>query len=300
MRRGQLSVRKSENMNMSHGTVCLVGIKRLCVVVAVLSLVGCGESGEQKPVTEQTGKFVINPQFDRADSFSEGLASVRVGDYETGKFGFIDKQGRMVINPQFDGVEPFSEGLAAVRIGDKDTGKWGFIDKQGQMVIDPQFDRNRWDPFYWKFSEGLAPVRIGDDDTGKYGFIDKQGQVVINPQFSYALTFSEGLAAVAIGRKWGFIDKQGRMVINPQFDEARFFKEGLAEVRIGDDETGKWGFIDKHGQMVINAVAVGDLDSIEWSANDSSVDRYEPASRLASQAPRLKVTRFTCRSSSDH
>ena len=28
---------------------------------------------------------------------------------------------------QFDGAESFSEGLAPVRIGDDDTGKWGYI-----------------------------------------------------------------------------------------------------------------------------------------------------------------------------
>ena len=39
-----------------------------------------------------TGQFVINPQFDLADGFSEGLAAVKLGDDETGKIGFIDTQ----------------------------------------------------------------------------------------------------------------------------------------------------------------------------------------------------------------
>lgn len=82
--------------------------------------------------------MVINPQFDYAGEFSEGLAMVKVGD----KWGYIDKTGEMVINPQFDcpphfnadanadAVE-FSEGLAPIKISDK----WGYTDKTGEMVI---------------------------------------------------------------------------------------------------------------------------------------------------------------------
>ena len=83
--------------------------------------------------TENTGKMVINPQFDAADNFQEGIAAVFIGGMGYGgKWGFIDKQGKMVINPQFDCdwvCSGFSEGLAAVRIGDDKTGKWGYISR---------------------------------------------------------------------------------------------------------------------------------------------------------------------------
>ena len=52
---------------------------------------------------------------------------MRIGDGTTGNMGFIDKTGSFVINPEFDSAESFSDGLAAVRIGDYETGKWGFI-----------------------------------------------------------------------------------------------------------------------------------------------------------------------------
>ncbi|MEO0075749.1 MAG: WG repeat-containing protein, partial [candidate division WOR-3 bacterium] len=81
---------------------------------------------------DKTAKVVINPQFDEAFSFSEGLARVRIGD----KQGYIDKTGKIVINPQFDIACNFSNGLARVKIGDK----WSFIDKSGNIIINPQFD----------------------------------------------------------------------------------------------------------------------------------------------------------------
>ena len=60
---------------------------------------------------DKSGKVVIEPQFDDADLFSEGLVLVE----KDGKWGFIDKSGKVVIEPQFDDAEPFSEGLAKVR-----------------------------------------------------------------------------------------------------------------------------------------------------------------------------------------
>ena len=93
---------------------------RRCVVavVAVLLMSGVTGAQTQTPTSLETGTIVINPQFDDASSFSDGLALVRIG----GGSGFIDKTGSFVINPQFDAARSFSEGLASVRIGDGTTG----------------------------------------------------------------------------------------------------------------------------------------------------------------------------------
>src|SRR5437016_2105383 len=88
-----------------------------------------GGAGQQ--AVDQAVRIVIKPQFDEADSFSEGLAAVRVG----AKFGYVDKQGMIVIKPQFDFAGAFSEGLAGVGIGSK----IGYIDKQGNFVIATPF-----------------------------------------------------------------------------------------------------------------------------------------------------------------
>jgi len=54
---------------------------------------------------------VIPPQFEQAESFSEGLARVKVGN----QWGYIDKVGKLVLQPQFEQAESFSEGLGLVR-----------------------------------------------------------------------------------------------------------------------------------------------------------------------------------------
>jgi hypothetical protein len=76
-------------------------------------------SSDTYTVTDKTGKFIINPQFDSAWFFSDGLALVEVGK----KWGYIDKTGKFVINPQFDSADFFSDGLALVEVGKK----WGYI-----------------------------------------------------------------------------------------------------------------------------------------------------------------------------
>ena len=48
---------------------------------------GCS-SPQQTATNLKTGTIVINPQFDLAYSFSDGLAAV-LGDYRTGTWGFI-------------------------------------------------------------------------------------------------------------------------------------------------------------------------------------------------------------------
>jgi len=75
---------------------------------------------------DKKGKIVIDPQFDSTGIFSEGLATVKIGN----KWGYINKKGKIVINPQFDFARSFSEGLATVEIGDR----WGYINKKGKII----------------------------------------------------------------------------------------------------------------------------------------------------------------------
>ncbi|MEP0886235.1 WG repeat-containing protein [Trichocoleus sp. ST-U3] len=186
----------------------------------------------------QTGEVIIQPQFDSPGEFYEGLLAVEIGD----KWGYIDKTGQVVIQPQFDSADEFSEGLAAVRISDKR----GYIDKRGEEVIPAQFDEA------WQFSEGLAKIKIDD----KWGYIDKTGQVIIQPQFTEIARFTEGLASIKIDNKFGYIDKTGRVVIQPQFNFAFSFREGLAVVRSNN----KFGYINPRGEVVIQPqfdIAIG-------------------------------------------
>ena len=281
----------------------------LFLSVIVLPLTACRESRITKPpkdnsglfrikqnskwgFMDRTGKVVINPQFDGAYDFSDGLACVKAGN----RYGFIDTKGQYAINPQFETTDRpdwpcrgFSEGVAPIRLSRNRT---VYIDRTGKTVIDAQSSSEYFssgatqNPFSEglapilqrpsaggncgyvdktgktvispqfvicnDFAEGLAAVAIGAGTNYKYGYIDTAGTVVVSPQFDESKPFSEGLAVVRVGRKFGYIDRTGKLIINPQFDEADGFSEGLACVGIGDYPTKKFGFIDKTGKYVIN------------------------------------------------
>lgn len=197
---------------------------------------------------DNTGKYVINPQFDDAYDFSDnGLACVESG----GKYGYIDKTGAYIINPQFDESGFFADnGLALVRSGDK----YGYIDKTGTYAINPQFDDAG------SFSEGVAVVRLSD----KYGLIDEKGKYLVNPIYADAAYYAY------CGMLWfadengrvGYLSTDGKETIPAQFDyiwsyfstyfsyayAGDFLADGYAVVRLGD----KFGVIDKTGAYIVN------------------------------------------------
>ncbi|NEP13810.1 MAG: protein kinase [Symploca sp. SIO2C1] len=205
--------------------------------------------GKKYGYQNQMGQILIQPQFDFADSFSEGLARIKIDS----EYGYIDKTGKVVIQPQFDFADSFSEGLARIKI----DSEYGYIDTTGKVVIQPQFD------FADNFSEGLARIKIDSE----YGYIDTTGKVVIQPQFDFAnnfykgqawirvssesgyiykTSFSEDLVLVKIGSKYGYIDTTGQLV-SEMFDDAGSSCEGLELVKVGS----KHGYINTTRQLVI-------------------------------------------------
>ena len=91
------------------------------------------------------GEWVINPVFDHADKFHEGMASVGLlQDRKVWKYGFINETGQLVVPLMYDAVGPFSEGLAYAAIlnivwEDRPAGseynKIGYIDKANKWTI---------------------------------------------------------------------------------------------------------------------------------------------------------------------
>ena len=203
---------------------------------------------------DKSGHYVINPVFDDAFCFTEGMAAVRTGGAEAGGWGFIDTTGRFVIPPQWGSVYPFNNGIATVATSGGLAKKWGAIDRTGQTIIPQQFP----EPLIFHDGLALEPIttytwvtdqrgrsRVRPDTT--YSFINKNGTRSTGLQWRSASSFSQGLAPVMLDEspacKWGYVDQSGRYRVSPQYLDAQPFSEGMAAVLIGVEKKGKWGYI---------------------------------------------------------
>ena len=69
---------------------------------------------------DMDGAWVIEPQYENAEGFSDGLAPVQTGE----KWGFINQENELVIAAEFSGAHSFYGGMAPV----KDGNTWTMIE----------------------------------------------------------------------------------------------------------------------------------------------------------------------------
>ena len=218
------------------------------------------------------GEVVIQPKFDSAGAFSEGLAKVE----KDKKYGYINESGTVVIAPRYFAGGPFKDGYAWVltskplqplgkgEYGVALFGKVTYIDRTGRQIRPPfsaEHVRN--------FSDGLAAVRPGNITGGcggKAGYLDTRGQWKIKPQFDDGGDFSEGLAPVNVGAKchiggkWGYIDLTGKAAISFKYNFATPFKNGKACVSNGRS----WMLITKNDE----GTPVGKADCLSFESDE--------------------------------
>lgn len=184
------------------------------------------------PKSNENWEWVVEPKFDRAWGFDEGLAPVRVGF----KWGYVDASGNLVIRPAFDQVTSFSAGLAAVKLGRK----WGFIDQDGKFVIEPKFD----DASGFR-DDGRAVIRV----DGKAGVILRDGTYIVPPIYQAIGPTSDGRTEVFTETGVGFIDATtGRVVVKPVYDSVYGYTDGVGSVQ--RLEPNRIGYVDHEGSMI--------------------------------------------------
>jgi hypothetical protein len=229
--------------------------------------------------------FTISPIYLQARDFSEGFAAVLIGnDYQTAKWGYLNKDGELAISAKFDGAGDFQNGVAYVQIGFHgfssppesfqriDHRKTGFIDRSGALILSPNYDSG-----YVVNSNCFRVLIKNSRSSADWFFVDRQGQRISEPKTNFGengvakqceFFETDDLAACQFGfqpdakvhfwekkkvGKWGYINRRGEWVIEPRYEEAfDFVLQDLAPVKFGvKDAVASWGYINRKGNMVI-------------------------------------------------
>jgi hypothetical protein len=235
------------------------------------------------------GNLVIEPQFEDAWKFSEGVAPVE----KNGRYGYITLKGEWAIEPEFTFADGINEGLAVV----VESGGFGYIDRKGEKIVPCEWDRAyeyscgrglcvqefgknaifngngeivRYvdGEFFTGFSGDMLPfVKSGRGSPPLMGYFDMTGSMVLEPVYREVAPFSEGLAAVRFNHhdrlwKYFYINRDGETVIDHGLSGAGDFSNGLAAAGVpvlsggslsGSNLPREWGYIETLGQWRIPA-----------------------------------------------
>jgi hypothetical protein len=237
-------------------------------------------NGEKWGYIDETGTFIIKPQYNFAKDFNDkGIAIVANGSnsYDPCNVYFINKLGTIVSGPFFTPIPEFKNGFATLKTDKKGT---LIVDETGKIILESKFN-------LYEYSDGL--VSFSDTNNKLYGFMNLTGKVIIPAKYQSVQGFSNGkaIAEVSTG-KYSVIDKTGKVLevlkyyneyntsegltifkdtnsslygyklkdgtiaIEPQFRDATQFRDGYAVVGIDYEAyTTSYGLIDKDGEYVI-------------------------------------------------
>ncbi len=172
------------------------------------------------------------------------------------KWGLVSTDGTDIIKAEWDAIpalfqkqvyadgvltknnQPMSDRFAVVVKDRFSFDATGVISLSGKMILEPVWRAVHFDPLTNRILVVDSEYRIGI-----YGL---DGQRIAEPQWEWIEEFSEGLAAVRVGKKYGFIDESYKTAIKPSWDSVRGFSEGYAVVR----QNNKYGLIDARGKSV--------------------------------------------------
>lgn len=199
---------------------------------------------------DNSGAWVVEPEYEEARVFSDGLGLVYSKDKGA---GFVNATGELAISG-FTAATSFSDGVAFVsgksdddKSGIKHNGKYAAIDKNGAWALDSAKSSTETDRYCYKtpifFHDGVGLKGIED---GKAVYIDSKG--------NEALTASSGHDGVSIAAAGPFYD--GYATIELQGSDM------WAEAGYGGiGGTTAYGLIDKTGALVKDPTA----KSTQWA-----------------------------------
>lgn len=203
-----------------------------CLATLLPQSVAAGRWGYLRP----DGSWAMAPGFAFARPFSEGVASVRKGEF----MGYLRPDGSEALPFRYLRAGEFEKSRSEV---ETETGM-GVIRPDGSFVLEPRFK------FVWRDEwKGLDAFRT-DGQDGRHALYDFDGNMLIPPRDGDFFPLDFGLLAMEKDDRWGIATEDGRFVVPPEFrDVCGFDDRGWCCAERGDD--GPTAFLDREGRIVL-------------------------------------------------
>ncbi|MHB8129716.1 MAG: WG repeat-containing protein [Mobilitalea sp.] len=177
---------------------------------------------------DETGLFVIQPAFDFAQDFNDGVAVVTINNI----YCVIDTDGNIIFTNEM--IEDFHNGMAIFATFKNDSPLYGYIDTTGKVIIEPQYRLAS------SFKEdNSAYVSTG---SGKYARIDKTGTVLetfeLDSKYDNWWRIDDGYIVYndSEKNKFGAINVKGEIIFEPIYSDIKYLGHDLFAIKEPDFE----------------------------------------------------------------
>jgi len=177
-------------------------------------------------------------------------------------YGYVDQSGDFVIEPEYWDATRFFNGVACVRkqVGtipyidslrgeqSKPDLKWGVINHLGEIIVpfvwdsrvstldgSPRINKNgdSIDPYFIQFKSKSSEVEVYRNAQGK---VIGDGDYKIHPHYSSGyeselIRVGKHLKADRTNYRYGYMDKDGNVLIDAKYKDASDFENGYARVK---------------------------------------------------------------------
>ena len=251
---------------------------------------------------DKTGQEVIPCKYAWANTFHEGLASVRIS-FDSG-YGFIDTTGREVIRHRREIEVPgeFSEGLVVVKNEFNDH--FFVLDREGRKVFQGAYGEGHYAPYtslgmipyhapayVEKFMDGKLYIPKGESGYKVYNTKGKKIKELSDSEMEritkratagQAQTFTHTLYTGKVyGTEtcelylWGVKDANGKIIVPAEYDEASIYIEpkeidltnGVIPVVLV--EYGELSFADRFGIFIPGEGSKEHYGYVDLKGNDT-------------------------------
>lgn len=160
---------------------------------------------------DNTGKVVIQPQFEKIQDFSEGLAAVKIDRL----WGFIDNTGKVVIDYQYYQPSPFSCGKSVINTNNG----YIVINKNGVTISTEEYTLMSpfTDGYAFTMKPNASKMVVVDNSLNTIKEIDNKRTLPQTEGYRLAY-FDNGLCTIGSGTNYK--EASGQVVLRPNGDIA--------------------------------------------------------------------------------